>query len=309
MRIVFMGSADFSCATLRLLANDSRDSIVGVVTQPDRPKGRGREMHQSPVKAIAPAGAVVMTPGKVNSSDSVEAIRRLAPDLVVVVAYGQILRKELLAMPRLGCVNVHASLLPRYRGAAPIQWAVANGDRETGVTTMYMSEGMDEGDILKQKRVAIDPQDTGGTLHDKLASRGAELLGETIEDIRNGIARRIPQRAAEATIAPKLSKADGRIDWTMSAARICDRVRGFNPWPCCYCGEPGAVSGMLKVLRAGAEPGAGGQPGDILAWENAGPLVAADGGAVRLLEIQPGGGKAMSGSEYVRGHANPGRFP
>ena len=307
MRIVFMGSADFSCPSLVLLAKNACDSVVGVVTQPDRQKGRGLKLCASPVKQIAPAGAAVMTPANVNSPDTVEALRRLTPDLVVVVAYGQILKRELLTMPPLGCVNVHASLLPRYRGAAPIQWAIANGDAETGVTTMFMSEGMDEGDILLQRRIAIGPGDTGGTLHDKLAPLGADLLGETVENIRGGRARRIRQPESGVVHAPKLDKTDGKIDWTMRAGQIRDRVRGFNPWPCCFCGLPGLSGGALRVLRVGIGNGSG-RSGDVLAWDEPGPLIAAGDGAVRLLEVQPVGGKAMTGAEYVRGHASPDRF-
>ena len=343
MRIVFMGSAALACPSLEMLLGygttpgslprshiaETRqaDKVVAVVTQPDRPKGRNLKMSFCAVKILAlNKNLTVLTPQNVNSSDSIDALRRLKPDLIVVVAYGQILKKEILALPPEGCVNVHASLLPKYRGAAPIQWAIANGEQVTGVTTMFMSEGMDDGDIILQKEVAIGREDTAGSLNYRLAQEGAILLSETVEAIRNGRAIRIPQIGTEATFASKLSKEDGRIDWTKPAEEIYNRVRGFSPWPCCWCiapvnrGQPASPgpalpeatpchgsqeekkkNGKLRVFRVRVEE-AEGKSGEVIDVSGDGPLVGTGDKSVRLLEVQPEGKKVMSGDAYLRGH-------
>jgi len=304
MRIVFMGSAALACRPLEGLVADADAEVVGVVTQPDRPKGRRLRPAPCDLKRRAlDLGLVPFTPVRVNEPESVAGIRALAPDLIVVVAYGQILKPRVLEIPPLGCVNVHASLLPKYRGAAPIQWAIARGETVTGVTTMFMNERMDAGDIILQREVAIDDGDTAGTLHDRLAEEGATCLGQTVAALRKGRVERTPQDTAEVTFAPKLSRADGRIDWEMPAVDIHNRVRGFNPWPCCHCVAPGphGAPGSLRVLRTRVEP-RGGTPGSVLDTSGDGPLVGTGAEALRLLEVQPAGGKAMGGAAYLRGH-------
>lgn len=340
MRIVFIGSAALACPSLEMLLGcgpaqgslprghiaETRqvDEVVAVVTQPDRPKGRNLKISSCAVKVLAVSkNLTVLPPRDVNSPDSIDTLRRLKPDLIVVVAYGQILKKEILALPPEGCVNVHASLLPKYRGAAPIQWAIANGEQVTGVTTMFMSEGMDDGDIILQKEVAIGREDTAGSLYDRLAQEGAVLLSETVEAIRNGRAIRIPQIGTEATFAPKLNKEDGRIDWSRPAEEIYNKVRGFNPWPCCWCfapvkgGQPpshrsGVMAGQggqeekkkngkLRVFRVRVEE-AEGKFGEVVDMSGDGPLVGTGDKSVRLLEVQPEGKKVMSGDAYLRGH-------
>lgn len=312
MRLVFMGSAPLACACLARLFEDGRDTVCAVVTQPDRPKGRHLRVTSCPVTETArEAGLPILSPLKVNDDAFVDELRVFQPDLIVVVAYGQILGRRLLALPPKGAVNVHASLLPKYRGAAPIQWAVASGERVTGVTTMFMNEQMDAGDIILQREVPIDAADTAGTLHDRLADAGAALLAETLEAIRENRAPRRAQNPAEATLAPKLRKVDGRIDWRWPADMIVNRVRGFHPWPGCYAeipaeagvGDPGTATGrrsLLKVITAAVEPGEG-SPGQVIHINEAGPLVAAGQGAVRLLVVQPEGRTAMSGGAYLHG--------
>jgi methionyl-tRNA formyltransferase len=323
MRIIFMGSAELACPCLdRLLANPS-DQVVGVVTQPDRPKGRSLQVAPCAVRAhVAARGIPVLTPENVNTPDSVAALRALAPDLIIVVAYGQFLKADILNLPprgsahRLvhrsfsseggsplgesGCINVHASLLPKYRGAAPIQWAVANGETETGVTTMFVNARMDAGDIIDQLAEPIRPEDTAGSLHDRLAQRGADLLARTIEALRQGSIRRQPQNEAKATFAPRIKKADGRMDWRLPATLIHNRVRGFNPWPGCFCKLPPV--GVVRVLKARVETGRSEAVGAVLEVTGDGPLIQTGQDALRLLEVQPEGRKIMSGAAFLRGH-------
>ena len=300
MRVVFMGSAPLSCPSLEALA--SREDVVGVVTQPDRPQGRSLRVCPGIVRAGAESnGLRVLTPADVNAAGRVAAISALRPDLVVVIAYGQILRDALLALPPLGCVNVHTSLLPGYRGAAPIQRALANGETETGVTTLYMDRGMDTGDIILQRATPIGPDDTCAGLHERLARLAAELLVETVDLIARGAAPRTPQDSTQATVAPRLKKRDGRIDWTLPAAAIANRVRGFNPWPGTFTQVPDGH--RLKVLAAAAEPAESpAVAGTVLAADSDGLLVACGEGALRLLDVQPEAGKVMAGAAYVRGH-------
>lgn len=310
MRIVFMGSAPLACPSLETLLADDGIEMAAAVTQPDRPQGRGRRISSCAVKDLASnSGATVLTPENVNAPDSLAAIKAFEPDLIIVVAYGQILRPGLLAVPKQGCVNMHASLLPKYRGAAPIQWAIANGETLTGVTAVFMGERIDDGDIILQKEIAIDPDDTAGSLHDRLAKEGAAVLAEAVENIRMGRVTRTPQTEAEATFAPKLSKKDGRIDWTRPAEEIYNRVRGFNPWPVCWCLPKGITDraiekggARLRVLKVCIEDAEGG-PGEVMDVSGDGPLVAAGDKAVRLLEVQPEGHKVMNSAAYLHGHA------
>lgn len=311
MRILFMGSAGFACPCLEQLLALSRDEVVAVVTQPDRPKGRNLEVSPCPVKAYLGRRAIpVLNPEKVNTPESLAAIQSLRPDLIVVVAYGQFLKPALLAIPPFGCINVHGSLLPKYRGAAPIQWAVANGDAVSGVTTMFMNEGMDTGDMILKREVVIEPGDTGGSFHDKLAKVGATLLGETVELIRAGTAPRIPQDHSLSTVAPKLKKSDGRMDWTLPAATLHNHVRAFHPRPGSFCDMPGAPGKILKVLATRVEMGSGrpfdkaqGRPGTVLEEKGEGLLIQTGSQAIRLLEVQPEGRKPMTGAAFLRGHS------
>ncbi len=298
MRIVFMGSAALACPSLERLLTSALN-VVGVVTQPDRPKGRDLRPAACPVRAhIGQREIPILTPINVNSPESIAQLRSWRPDLIVVVAYGQILKPALLAIPARGCLNVHASLLPRYRGAAPIQWAIARGETQTGVTTMFMDAGLDTGDIIAQRMEPISAEDTAATLHTRLACLGAELLMSTLEAVRRGQVPRRPQDPAAASYAPKLRKVDGRLDWQLAAVDLANRVRGFNPWPGCYFERGGSA---IKVLRARVEPGEG-RPGEVLAARGAGPLIQTGTQALRLLELQPAGRAAMSGAAFLCGH-------
>jgi methionyl-tRNA formyltransferase len=281
------------------------------VTQPDRPKGRNLAVSACPVKTYLGVHQIpVFSPEKVNTPESMAVLRDLRPDLIVVVAYGQLLRSPLLALAPLGVINVHGSLLPKYRGAAPIQWAVANGDAVSGVTTMYLNERMDAGDMILKRELPIDHADTGGSYHDRLSVVGAELLRDTVELIRTGTVPRVVQNEAEATLAPKFKKSDGRIDWSLPAGKIESRVRGFNPWPGSFCVMPGGK--VVKVLAVRVEAGtpelsglAGtASAGTVLAISGEGPLIlAGDGQLIRLLDVQPEGRKPMTGAAFLCGHS------
>jgi len=301
MRIIFMGSAELACPCLdRLLANPA-DQVVGVVTQPDRPKGRALQVTPCAVRAhVAERGIPMLTPANVNAPDNVAALRALAPDLIIVVAYGQFLKADILNLPPCGNLNVHTSLLPKYRGAAPIQWAVANGETETGVTTMFVNARMDAGDIIDQFVEPIRPEDTAGSLHDRLAQCGADLLARTIEALRQGSIRRRPQDEAAATFAPRIKKTDGRMDWHLPATWLHNRVRGFNPWPGCFCEL--APVGVVRVLKTRVEAGRSEAVGVVLEAAGEGPLIQTGQDALRLLEVQPEGRKVMSGAAFLRGH-------
>jgi methionyl-tRNA formyltransferase len=303
MRILFMGSAGFACPALESLLADDRNNVVAVVTQPDRPKGRNLALSACPVKHYLGARAIpVLTPERINRPESLDRIRALGADLIIVVAYGQLLKPDLLAIPPKGCINLHGSLLPQYRGAAPIQWALANGEPVTGVTTMHMNERLDAGDMILRCEVPIRPDDTGGSLHDRLAKAGASLLAATVNLLRTGEAPRVRQDESLATFAPKLKKSDGRITWSLPAMAIHDRVRAFNPWPTCFCEIPSGSGRFIKVLKTRVETGTA-APGTLIDTSGDGPLVqAGDGTSVRLLEVQPEGRTAMSGAAFMRGH-------
>jgi len=299
MRILFFGSAAISFQTLEALLASSQDELVGVVTQPDRPVGRKLKTTPCPVKVFAQErGIPVFSPEKVGSTESFQILENLHADLFVVVAYGQYIPQSVLALPPFGSINLHPSLLPKYRGSSPIQWALANGDLVTGVTILYVSEKMDAGDILCQREIPISPEDTAETLEPVLARTGAELLMEAVEQIRTGEVRATPQDEATATEVSKLTKEDGRLDWTLPARTLNNRIRGFVIWPGCFC-ETG--SGRLKVLKARVESG-NGRPGEILDGSGDGPLVATGEEALCLLEVQPAGKRAMDGAAYLRGH-------
>ena len=298
MRCAFFGTPDFAATALEaLLASDHQ--VVGVVCQPDKPAGRGQKLVAPPVKQVAlRAGLALAQPRSVRNKEIVETLRGWQPDIAVVAAYGKILPPALLALPRFGCINIHASLLPRYRGAAPIQWAIARGDSVTGVTIMQMNEGMDEGDILLQRETPIAADDTGRSLHDRLARIGAELVIEALAAIESGTASPEPQNDAEATHAPMISKDDGQIDWSRPAAEIERQVRAFDPWPSAFTFAAGK---RLRVLRAHVGSATtDAAPGTVVA---AGDSVAVATGAKVLLldEVQLEGRKLLAAADFVRG--------
>lgn len=297
MRIVFMGSAELAVPSLRTLIDSAADEVVGVVSQPDRPAGRKRKHTPCPLKAFAESrGLNIMTPDKVGDPESLQALEALEPDLFVVVAYGQYIPSKVIQLARHEAINVHPSLLPKYRGSAPIQWAILNGDEQTGVSIIYLAKKMDAGDILRQERQPIGPDDTSAVLHDRLAGLGAELLLKTIDDIREDRVSRTVQNEAEAVEISKLAKEDGKIDWSMPAEAIRNRIRAFDPWPGSYCILPDGD--VLKVWRASTEVGEG-VPGTLLDDRL---LVATESHALRLLEIQPAGRKRMPAEAFLNGH-------
>ena len=303
MRIVFMGSAEIACETLTMLMQSPAVEVVGVVAQPDRRGGRKLQLAPCPAKRHAEAlGVEIFTPDRVNTPESIAHIASWSPDVGVVMAYGQILRPALLDVPHFGFLNIHTSLLPRYRGAAPIQRAIANGDAVTGVTVMQMDAGMDTGDILAMDSVGIGETETAGMLHDRLAVVGARLLHTVLADLVAGRMISRPQPDRGVTYAPRLEKREGQIDWTQPARRLYNQVRGFNPWPCCYChfvaGD--GMQQMLRVVAAKCVPGAYGVPGEILPDRN-GFVVACGEGALQLLEVQPQGKGVMAGKAFLQG--------
>lgn len=299
MRVVFMGTPEFSVPSLQALY-DYGCEVVGVFTQPDRPKGRGNKMQMSPVKELALAhGTPVFQPEKIRK-DGLEALTGLAPDLCVTAAFGQILSQKVLDVPKLGTINVHASLLPRHRGSAPINWAIMEGDAFTGVTTMFTERGIDTGDMLLSEKTRIGFDETAEQLTARLSTIGATVLIDTIKALEAGTLQRIPQKEEDATYDPMLTKEMGDIDWKLCGAEIDCRVRGLNPWPGTYCQTAG---GVLKIR--GVEFAAGsGEPGTVLAADSKNGLVVAcgDGEAVRVTLLQAPGGKTMSSRDYFRGH-------
>src|SRR2546430_9381098 len=297
MRIVFIGTGEIGVPTLRAL-QQSEHELVAVVTQPDKPVGRAQKITAPPVKAaLAGTEMSILQPARIKDPQSIEQIRTIATDVIVVVAYGQILPRAVLEIPEIACLNLHASLLPRWRGAAPIQAALAAGDRETGITVMYMDEGLDTGDILLQRRIDIRSNDTGGSLHERLAQIAPEILLESLVLLAKGIAPCIPQDNSLTTYAPKLKREDGRIDWSEPAEMIDRKIRAFNPWP-------GALMKVdeqnLKIFSASVVD-LNGKPGEILIRKD--QLIVATGkDALALNEVQLEGKKRMSASEFLRGH-------
>lgn len=302
-RIVFFGTPSFAIPTLQDLLKGP-DKVVGVVTQPDREKGRGRKVVISPVKEVAlQHGLIPLQPEKAKGEAFQEALKRLQPDLMVVVAYGQILPRSVLDIPKNGAINVHASLLPKYRGAAPIAWAILNGEKVTGVTTMVMDEGMDTGDILLQAETPIDNGETCETLHDRLASLGAQLLSETVEKTKAGTIRPIQQDHSKATYAPPLKKEDGHIDWEKEAEEIDRQVRAFNPWPGAFTKLGGL---LLKVYKGEVrEKAPSGKAGTVV-WVGSDFVeVEAGKGSYLLKEVQLEGRKRLAIREFLSGHPVP----
>src|SRR5438094_958217 len=293
LRLIFMGSADLSCVILRALVTSAGFEVIGVVTQPDKPKGRELKLKQSPVKELAMSlGLPVLQPPRAREEGFIEQLRKFRPDLIVVAAYGQILPQTVLDLPQFGCLNVHTSLLPKYRGAAPIQWAILNDERETGVTIMKMDEGLDTGDVLTSQSTPITPADNAQTLQDRLAMIGAALLVKTVPDYVAGkiVPRKQPQTGA--SYARKMTKEDGRLDWTRPARSLWNRVRALVPWPGAYTflsAEPKPP--LLKVWQAEVVDRNFGAPGEVLESSRSGIVVACGQQALRIVLLQREGGK------------------
>lgn len=301
MRIVFMGTPDFAVPSLEALLK-SDDEVVGIVTQPDRPKGRGQVLTPSPVKQIAiREGLPVLQPIKMKDRDFLAGLAGWKPDLIAVAAFGRILPAAILTLPPRGCINVHGSLLPKYRGAGPIQWAIINGETETGITTMLMDEGMDTGPILLQEKIPIWPDDTAGSLSPRLAELGGRLLVETIARLKANTLVPRPQDHTLATMAPLLKKEDGLIDWTLPAVAIVNRIRGLTPWPGAYT-FLGADRWVLCRAVTLDEPGSG-SPGHIMAVTKDAIRVATGSGILVIKELQPANSRRMTVMEYLAGHA------
>jgi methionyl-tRNA formyltransferase len=302
LRIIFLGTAELSCASLQALAGDAKFQIATVVTQPDRPKGRELKPQPSPVKSLAlRLGLPVLQPERARDEKFIAGLRALQPDLIIVVAYGQILPPAILELPRHGCLNVHTSLLPKYRGAAPIQWAIANGDTETGVTLMRIDAGLDTGDIVAQRRTPIRPEDDSATLHDRLAQISAELLVQTIPDYIAGKIQAVPQPAAGMSYAAKIKKEDGRIDWNRPAREIWNRLRAFTPWPGAFTFLPGQPKPqLLKIWKADVVERSG-NAGEILQADKNGIVVGCGQNALRILELQRESGKRVTAEQFLAG--------
>jgi methionyl-tRNA formyltransferase len=302
MRIVFIGTGEIGVPTLQALLK-SEHEVIGVVTQSDKPVGRAQSIEPPSIKkALAATKMRVLQPARVKEQTAIEEIRALKPDVVVVMAYGQLLPREVLEIPKIACLNLHASLLPRWRGAAPIQAAIAAGDPETGITVMYMDEGLDTGDILLQRTIDILPDDTGGSLHDRLAKVAPGALLESLELLARERAPRTPQDNASATYAPKLKREDGKIDWSDSADAIERKIRAFNPWPGAFMAIKTNGARNLKIF-SGAVVDLQGRPGEILRSQNE-LVIAAGKGALSLHEVQLEGRQRMSTAEFLRGHTS-----
>lgn len=302
MKIVFMGTPDFASGALEALIAAGHE-ITAVYTQPDKPKGRGKEVQMTPVKVVAlEHGIPVYQPRRIREAEEVEILRQIPADIFVVAAFGQILSQEILDMPKFGCVNIHASLLPKYRGAAPIQWAVIDGEEKTGVTIQQMNAGIDTGDILYTKEYVLDPKETGASLFDKLMVIGAEAIVEALPLIEAGRITPIPQNEAEATHAAKLTKQLGEMDFSKSAAELERLVRGLNSWPSAYTFFRGK---QLKIWEAEVVPVAESQaavPGTVVAVDKQSFTVAAGKGGLQILELQIEGKKRMACKDFLLGY-------
>ena len=297
MKIIFMGTPDFAAASLEALIA-SRHEIQAVVTQPDKPKGRKGELTPSPVKVVAEGkGIKVYQPLKVRDEEFVETLRAYNPDVIVVVAFGQIIPLSILKMPKFGCVNIHGSLLPKYRGAAPIQWAVLDGEKETGITTILMDEGIDTGDILLKKTIKIDTDETSGSLFDKLMALGAETILETLDELEKGSLTPIKQGESPTAYAKMLTKAMGLIDFTKPAKELDCFVRGMDPWPSAYTLLSGKT---LKLWKVRAVEGSG-KAGSVIDIGKESFTIACGEGAIEVLEVQLEGKKRMSAGDFLKG--------
>ena len=302
LKIIFIGTAELSCASFELLARDERFSIAAVVTQPDKPKGRELKLTPSPVKILAEQlNLPVLQPLKARDAQFIASLRALQPDLMAVVAYGQFLPQAILDVPPHGCLNVHTSILPKYRGAAPIQWAIADGNAETGVTIMRMDAGLDTGPMLAVRRTPILPADDSQTLHDRLARLGAELLVETIPDYVAGKITPQPQPAEGSTYAAKIKKEDGQIDWRRPAIQSLNRLRAFTPWPGAFAFlQTESKPYLLKIWKAEVVEKSG-AAGAVLSADKTGIVVGCGENALRILELQREGGKRLPTAQFLAG--------
>ena len=299
LRLIFMGTPDFAAAILKALINGP-DKVVAVVTQPDKAKGRGKKISPPPVKLLAESFDIpVLQPIKIKTEEFRNGLLSYRPDLVVVAAYGRILPKSLLELAPLGCINVHGSLLPKYRGAAPIQWAVINGEPEVGVTIIQMDAGMDTGDMLLKGKIQAEPHETAGSLFDKLATLGGETLLKAIKGLKAGSVSPVPQNHEQATMAPMLKKDDGLIDWNNDAQKIACLIRGLDPWPSAYCFLEGTRLRLFRpeVVSQTSEE----QPGTVLRADRQGLLVACGIHTLNILELQPEGKKRMTVEAFLCG--------
>ena len=300
MRIAFMGTPEFAVPSLKALVEAGHE-ICGVFTQPDKPKNRGMKLQMPPVKEYAlSVGLPVFQPARVRDGEALEILKGLEPELIAVAAYGKILPLEILELPRLGCINVHSSLLPKYRGAAPINWAILNGEDETGVTIMVMAEGMDTGDILAQRATPIPMEENAAQLFERLAQMGAELLVETVAQIGAGAVTPVPQDESGSSHAPMLSRELSPMNWEKTARQLHDQVRGLYPWPAATAVVDGVRCKILRTVLAGEAGKVA--PGTVLQAGKKGLRVACGDGALEILELQPDGKKAMAASAFLMGH-------
>ncbi|HCB93033.1 MAG TPA: methionyl-tRNA formyltransferase [Selenomonas sp.] len=306
-RTIFMGTPEFSVPCLEALTECCE--VIGVITQPDKPRGRGQRLQPSPVKVCAEKhGIPVYQPEKIKTEEFTTRLEEMKPDLIVVVAFGQILSQRILDIPEYGCINVHASLLPRYRGAAPMQWCLINGESKTGITTMFMDAGLDTGDMLLKHEIEISDSMNLSELHDRMMTEGAKLLTQTLKQLSEGTLIREKQEDSDSCYAPMLNKETGRIDWSKSASEIHNLVRGLDSWPGAYTFRNGE---KYKIWRTMVEDGTSVSPaGEILQADSHGLLVSTGNGLLRVLELQAPGGKRMPAGDYLRGHgiALPARF-
>lgn len=301
MRVIFMGTPDFAVPSLEALL--TKHEVVLVVTQPDKPKGRGKKMVPTPVKACAlEHGIPVLQPEKVKEPEFVEQLRSYEPDLISVTAFGQILSEPILEMPKYGCINVHGSLLPKYRGAAPMQWSIIDGEKVTGITTMYMAKGLDSGDMLLKAEVEITDEDTFATIHDKMAVTGANLLLDTLDQLEAGTLERIPQDHDAATYAPMITKETGHIDWSKNRQDIINLIRGLNPVPAAYTIYEEEVLKIFGASLSDVQANSAAN-GEIVAVVKKGFVVKCGDGCLLITEVQARGGKRMMTDAYLRGHA------
>ena len=306
MRILFMGTPDFAAVTLRELIRSGHE-IIGVVTQPDKQKGRGRTVSYSPVKELALRSELtVYQPNKIKTPEFIEIVKNLKPEVIIVVAFGQLLPKELLDIPPYGCINVHASLLPKYRGAAPIQYSIINGEKETGITIMYLDIGWDTGDIILQESIPISPEDTAGSLSGKLAVLGGKLLLEALQKLENKTAERIPQENEKATHVRMLDKEMGKLDFTQSAQKLERLIRGLNPWPSAYTILNGKTLKLWKAECEAKEAEVSEEkkikPGEIIEIRKDAFAVSTGDGILVVREVQQEGKKRMSAGDFLRGN-------
>ncbi|MBH8601094.1 methionyl-tRNA formyltransferase [Thermoactinomyces sp. CICC 23799] len=296
-----MGTPDFAVPSLRVLLEEKEQvEVIGVVTQPDRPKGRKKVLTPPPVKVEALNHDLpVFQPQKLRSGEGIRQVLELQPDLIVTAAYGQILPEPVLEAPKYGCINVHASLLPKYRGGAPIHHAIINGEKETGVTIMYMVKALDAGDMLLQRAIPITSEDNVGTMHDKLANLGAELLKEVLPSILDGTVQAVPQDDEQATFAPNITREDEKIDWKRSARELDCQIRGLCPWPVAYTMWKGKPFKIWKASVVNEETQD--EPGTVIRLDADGIVVATGNGMLRLTEVQPSGKKTMSAKQFING--------